>query len=96
MTNVPEIIKNAEDKKSFSNQDEYGKVCPVCGKRFPKSKGKIYCSDECRNFVRYADYPTIEEIEERYVELKNWEKIAQSFNLTRRVIQGIRKRAGKL
>lgn len=96
MTNVPEIIKNAEDKKSFSNQDEYGRVCPVCGKRFPKSTGKIYCSDECRDSVRFAGYPTIEEVEERYKELKNWEKVAESFGLTRKVIQGIRKRAGKL
>lgn len=96
MTNVPEIIKNAEDKKSFSNQDEYGRVCPVCGKRFPKSTGKIYCSDECRDSVRFAGYPTIEEVEERYKELKNWEKVAESFRLTRKVIQGIRKRAGKL
>ena len=27
---------------------------------------------------------------------KNWEKVAESFGLTRKVIQGIRKRAGKL
>lgn len=96
MTNVPEIIKNTEDKKSFSNQDKYGSVCPVCGKKFPKSTGKIYCSDECRDSVRYAGYPTIEEVEERYKELKNWEKVAESFGLTRKVIQGIRKRANKL
>lgn len=96
MTNIPEIIKNAEDKKSFSNQEEYGSVCPVCGTRFPKSTGKIYCSDECRDSVKFAGYPSIEEVEERYEELKNWEKVAESFGLTRKVIQGIRKRAGKL
>lgn len=96
MTNVPEIIKNAENKKSFSNQDEYGRICPVCGKKFPKSKGKIYCSDECRNSIRYANYPSIEEVEQKYEELHNWEKVAESFGLTRKVIQGIRKRAGKL
>jgi hypothetical protein len=96
MTNVPEIIKNAEDKKSFSNQDEYGSVCPVCGKRFPKSTGKIYCSNECRDSVRYANYPNIEEVEQKYEELHNWEKVAESFGLTRKIIQGIRKRAGKL
>lgn len=96
MDNIPEIIKMAEDKKSFSNQDKYGNICPVCGKRFPKSTGKIYCSDKCRDSVRFAGYPTIEEVEERYEELKNWEKVAESFGLTRKVIQGIRKRAGKL
>jgi hypothetical protein len=91
--NIPEIIKIAEDKKSFSNQDKYGSVCPVCGKRFPKSTGKIYCSDECRNSVRYTSYPTIEEVEERYNELGTWDKVAESFGLTRKIIQGIRKRA---
>ena len=96
MTNIPEIIKNAEDKKSFSNQEEYGSVCPVCSTRFPKSTGKIYCSDKCRDSVKFAGYPSIEEVEERYEELKNWEKVAESFGLTRKVIQGIRKRAGKL
>ena len=34
MDNIPKLIKNAENKKSFSNQKEYGKVCPVCGKKF--------------------------------------------------------------
>ncbi len=96
MDNIPDIIKIAEDKKSFSNQDKYGSVCPVCGKRFPKSTGKIYCSDECRDSVRYANYPNIEEVEQKYEELHNWEKVAESFGLTRKVIQGIRKRAGKL
>lgn len=96
MTSVTEQIKEAEDKKSFSNQDEYGRICPVCGKRFPSSTGKIYCSDECRDSVRYAGYPTIEEVEEQYNELGTWDKVAESFGLTRKVIQGIRKRAGKL
>lgn len=96
LDNIPEIIKGTENKKSFNNKNEYGSVCPICGKRFPKSTGKTYCSNECRDSVRFAGYPTIEEIEKRYVELKNWEKVAQSFNLTRKIIQGIRKRAGKL
>ena len=96
MVNIPEIIKKAGDKKSFSNQDNYGSTCPVCGKKFPKSKGKIYCSEECRNSVRFENYPTIEEIEEKYNQLNNWEKVAQYFGLTRKIIQGIRKRAGKL
>jgi hypothetical protein len=95
LDNIPEIIKDA-DKKSFSNQDNYGSVCPVCGKRVPKSTGKIYCSDECRDSVRYAGYPNIEEVEQKYEELHSWEKVAESFGLTRKIIQGIRKRAGKL
>ena len=95
MSNIPEIIKSAENKKSFSSK-ESGKVCPVCGSRFSARTGKIYCSTECRDSVRYSGYPSIEQIEERYAILRNWEKVAESFNLTRKVIQGIRKRAGRL
>lgn len=95
INNISELIKTAEDKKSFSNQNDYGSICPVCNTRFPKTKGKIYCSDKCRDSVRYANYPSIDEIEMRYTELGSWEKVAQSFNLTRKIIQGIRKRSTK-
>lgn len=84
MENIPKIIKEAQDKKSFSNQDKYGQVCPVCGKRFPKMKGKIYCSEECRQKAK--GYPSIKEINEQYEILNSWEKVAQHFGLTRRVI----------
>lgn len=90
VNNIPELIKNVENKKSFSNKEEYGQVCPVCGKRFPKAKGKIYCSEECRG--KDKDYPSIEEINKQYILLKSWEKVAQYFGITRRIIQGIRKR----
>lgn len=76
------------NKSSFNN--ECGSICPVCGKRFPKSKGKIYCSKECREIDKH--YPSLEEVEEQYEILKSWEKVAQHFGLTRRIIQGIRKR----
>lgn len=76
------------NKSSFNN--EYGSICPVCGKRFPKSKGKIYCSKECRETDKH--YPSLEEVEEQYKILKSWEKVAQHFGLTRKIIQGIRKR----
>lgn len=32
------------------------------------------------------------EVNEQYEILRNWEKVAQHFGLTRRVIQGIRKK----
>ena len=35
-------------------------ICPVCGKRFPKIKGKIYCSEKCRWEAK--GYPSIEEV----------------------------------
>ena len=88
--NISELIKYAENKKSFSNQKEYGSVCPICGKSFFKMKGKIYCSEECR--WKAKGYPSIEEVNEQYEILENWEKVAQHFGLTRKIIQGIRKR----
>lgn len=95
MNNILILIDNAESKKSFSNKDDYGNVCPVCNTRFPKSKSKVYCSDKCRESVKFANYPSVEEVEELYTKLGSWEKVAQSFNLTRKIIQGIRKRAIK-
>lgn len=83
---IPSIIKNC-DKKSFENPS--GSICPVCGKRFPKSKGKIYCSKECRKADKR--YPSKQEVIEQYKLLKTWDKVAKHFGLTRRIIQGIRK-----
>ena len=95
IANIPKILEKAKNKKSFRSKGNPGKVCPVCGNRFPSSKGKIYCSEECRNFDRFKDYPTIDKIEESYKTLHSWEKVARSFGLTRRIIQGIRKRSSK-
>ena len=85
---IPQIIENCE-KKSFSNS-ETGSVCPVCGKRFPKINGKIYCSKKCREADKH--YPSKQEVLEQYEILKSWEKVAQHFKLTRKIIQGIRKK----
>ena len=62
MDKISELVKQAENKKSFGNVDNYGSVCPICGKRFPKSKGKIYCSEDCR--WKAKGYPSIEEVNE--------------------------------
>lgn len=86
LSEIPSIIKNC-DKKSFKNPS--GSICPVCGKRFPKSKGKIYCSKECRKADKR--YPSKQEVIEQYKLLKTWDKVAKHFGLTRRIIQGIRK-----
>ena len=90
---ISEFIRNAESKKSFTNQNDYGNTCPVCGKRFSKSTGKIYCSKECKDSIRYSTCPSITEVENCYKELHNWNKVADYFGVTRRIIQGIRKRS---
>lgn len=87
MSNIA-AVANSCNKSSFNS--EFGSICPVCGEKFPKSKGKIYCSKECREMDKH--YPSIEEITEQYETLKSWEKVAQHFGLTRKIIQGIRKR----
>lgn len=87
LNNVTEIISDSS-KTSFSNPK--GQECPVCGKRFPKAQGKIYCSEQCR--WNDKNYPSLVQVNQKYKELKSWEKVAQSFGLTRRIIQGIRKR----
>lgn len=80
------VQAEARDKVSFNNPT--GSVCPVCGKRFPKSKGKIYCSKECRE--KDKNYPSKQEVLEQYELLKTWDKVAEYFGLTRRIIQRIR------
>ena len=64
--------------------------CKKCGKEFKFVKGKIYCSDECRE--QDKNYPTKEEVLMKYDELKSWEKVAEYFSLTRRIIQRIKNR----
>ena len=75
-------------KKGLNNLS--GSICPVCGKRFPKMKGKIYCSSECRKINK--KYPSIDELNEQYKLLKNWNKVASYFGITRKITQNIRKK----
>lgn len=64
-------------------------ICKTCGCEYDYIKGKIYCSNECRE--KDKQYPEIEQIIEKYTELGSWEKVAKYFNTTRRIIQRIRK-----
>jgi hypothetical protein len=52
-------------------------------------KGKIYCSSECR--YNDKNYPSYDEIVNAYEKLKSWEKVAQEYNITRRILFYIRK-----
>lgn len=89
ITKVKENIENT-NTNSFNNR--FGKICPICGKRFPKMKGKKYCSKECREKAEGKDlYPSIQELESKYTELKSWQKVADFYNITRKITQRIRK-----
>lgn len=76
------------NKKSF-NSTKYKTICPTCEQPF-KNNGRVYCCDECRNKAK--NYPSKAQVEFQYSILHSWEKVAQYFGVTRRIIQGIRKR----
>ncbi len=88
--NVVNLIETkAQDKTSFSNRKEFGSICPVCGKRFPKITRKIFCSKECRE--KNKNYPSKTEVLKQYDILRSWEKVARHFGLTRKILQRIRR-----
>lgn len=81
----------ATKKLSFSNPKFIKQSqCLNCGTNFNKIKGKKFCSNEC--FYKDKKYPTKEKVLELYEVLKSWDKVANSFNLTRKIIQNIRKK----
>ena len=89
--NVPNIIKEAQDKLSFSNVKEYIHNCIYCGKPIMNyTSGKKYCSEECK--WNDKKYPSMEEIDEQYKIFGSWNKVAKHFGITRKIIAGIRKR----
>ena len=88
--NINSILGDLENKLSFSNK-KLKHTCKYCGKELQNyTTGKKYCSDECK--WKDKGYPTLEQVNEEYKILKSWEKVAQHFGLTRKVINGIRKR----
>lgn len=89
ISNLLEEIKSKhasvfEKKKKMS-------ICEQCGKEFEYSKGKKYCSKECRDIAQGRDkYPTYEEIIKKYNEFKSWEKVADFYGVTRKILKRIR------
>lgn len=81
-----------------SHKDKYKIVkCKICNKVIENANGKEYCSDECRKKAKtmihdIKNYPTLSEINKQYEILGSWEKVAEYYHLTRKIIQGIRKR----
>ena len=101
MDNIPNMIEKMNDEKNsityhnlFNSRTKKNAICPNCGRDFKYIRGKTFCSEQCR--YEYKGYPSIDEIKEQYGILHNWEKVAKHFNLTRKIIQDIRKRFGIL
>lgn len=78
------------NNKSLFSEDRKMQVCPVCGKKFSYTKGKVFCSPVCRN--KNKNYPPKDEVLEKYKELKSQKKVAEYYGLTRKIIIGILKR----
>lgn len=89
--NIEELLK-AYTSKTAKVLEKKRKTtkCPVCGKEFESCKGKIYCSKQCRE--RHKNYPSKEEVLQKYQELKSQEKVARYYGLTRKIIIGILKK----
>ena len=94
-----DLDKNVvEEKSNFVEKGLYTlyrtrkeAICPICQKTFPFLKGKIFCSPECRE--KSKKYPSVEEVVAKYGELKSQQKVADFYNLTRKIIIGILKKA---
>lgn len=88
-SNIP-VLLNEMTSKHINLTHTYKKsVCKHCGKEFPYVNGKLYCCDECREADK--GYPTYKEIIDKYNELNNWDKVANFYNVSRKVLQRIRK-----
>lgn len=84
---------NEEQSKKHKNgliiQEPKKIKCKRCGKEFEYSRGKKYCSVECR---RGKEYPSYDEIIDKYNELKKWTLVYEYFNLSKKIINNIRNR----
>lgn len=89
--NFPIELQESKNSLVTPNAYNYKHFCKKCGKPITNyTTGKIYCSEECK--WNDKGYPSIEEVNEQYEILKSWEKVAQHFNITRKIVNGIRKR----
>lgn len=85
---TPEILlEKTYINKSLLEDKRKMAVCPHCGKKFPYVKGKIFCSDECRKESK--QYPSRDEVQKKYKELKSQRKVAEYYGLTRKIVIGI-------
>ena len=88
--NINNLIEEMTSKHSSLIKKKY--FCKYCGKEMNYTKGKKYCSKECRNLDSMKNNPTIEEIKTKYSELGSWEKVSKYFNCSRKKIRNIIKK----
>ena len=85
------VFKEVMEKKAPQKKTKY--ICEYCGKPFKAVTRKKFCCHECR--MKSLNYPSYEEIKEKYKEVKSWTKVAEFYSLGRNVIRLIRRKAGE-
>ena len=89
-------LKTISEFKALNNKELlHYKECPICHSRMLKSDNRTYCCNACKEKARieqFSKYPTLDQVNECYKKLKSWQKVADYYSVTRRIIQGIRKR----
>ena len=83
-----EIAESKKHKNGLPIKEPKTTICERCGKTMLYSRGKKFCSKECRNNIKH--YPTLEELNEKYEELKSWNKVIDFFGITKKIMRVIR------
>ena len=79
------------EKKQPKRKTKY--VCEYCGKPFKAVTRKRFCCHECR--MKSMNYPSYEELKQKYEELQSWTKVCEFYSLGRNVVRLIRRKAGE-
>lgn len=90
---MSKIIETIENYKHPIYEKVEKKKCLKCGKILCNDNISGYCQ-KCLKEKRQQDknYPTKDELYKKYDELKSWNKVAEYFNITRKITQIIRQK----
>lgn len=86
-SNISNLLNEMTSKHIKLTHKKKTSICKHCGKEFPYSKGKIYCSDECRE--KDKNYPTQDELLKKYKEIGSIYKTAQYYHMAKRTVKKI-------
>ena len=90
--NIENLLAEMKSKHaSVFSKPKRKLTCKHCGREFDYVTGKLYCSKKCRDADINKKYPSYEEIIEKYNELRSWEKVAEHFSISKKIIQRLRK-----
>lgn len=94
LNNIEKLLENLEKEKNLNKYTTIKEkhICPVCGKEFIYTSGKKYCSEKCKQEAK--NYPSIEELLNKYKEFKNWQKVSEFFGISRNTCLRLRKKNG--